>query len=237
MDGWGEWVRFVVAPAAFVLVTAWIATRNARKTPHERLKNLVDIAKNMPDGADPNGIVVGAIARELVDFDRRLRADQSTLRARWKERFLQWGDRPLLAVMAFSSALFVTIPLLSFLDVLKLGRFWGGLLGFVAPCAVLILGGVFSAYVEYEQQKRMQEQKIAEGEARDAVEANKKFKGSLSLHIPTWSPEEVRDFADVTRDAITKGMSTGDLLELQSNFRRERLRKRNAASEKERPTA
>ena len=39
--------------------------------------------------ADPEGAVVGAIARELVDFDCRMKADQSTWRARWTERFIQ----------------------------------------------------------------------------------------------------------------------------------------------------
>lgn len=75
--GWEEWVRFVAAPTVLALLAVWIATRNSRKTPHERLNNLVDIEKNMPEGADPNSIGIGAIARELVDFDRRIKADST----------------------------------------------------------------------------------------------------------------------------------------------------------------
>lgn len=87
-----DWVRYVVAPVALGLLAAAIATRNARKTPHERLKNLVDIQKNMPEGIDTKGVVVGAIARELVAFDRRLKADQLGFWAHWRERALERGD-------------------------------------------------------------------------------------------------------------------------------------------------
>ena len=73
---WGEWIRFALAPLIIALIAALVATRNARKTPHERLKNLVDIQDKMPSGLDSRSVVEAAIARELVDFDRRIAADQ-----------------------------------------------------------------------------------------------------------------------------------------------------------------
>lgn len=74
--GWADWIRFVLTPLVLGLIAAIVATRNAKKTPHERLKNLVDIHDKMPDHLDSRKVVEAAIARELVDFDRRVAADQ-----------------------------------------------------------------------------------------------------------------------------------------------------------------
>lgn len=73
---WGEWIRFVLAPLIIAAIAAYVATKNARKTPHERLKNLVEIYAKMPNEMDTRRVVRAAISRELVDFDRRLAADQ-----------------------------------------------------------------------------------------------------------------------------------------------------------------
>ena len=90
--GWADWIRFVLTPLVVGLIAAIVATRNAKKTPHERLKNLVDIHDKMPDGLDSSNVVEAAIARELVDFDRRVAADQKGFWAGIKERVAQVGS-------------------------------------------------------------------------------------------------------------------------------------------------
>ncbi|MCZ4553672.1 hypothetical protein [Gordonia rubripertincta] len=87
--GWADWIRFILTPLVLGLIAAIVATRNARKTPHERLKNLVDIHDKMPKGLDSRNVVEAAIARELVDFDRRVAADQRGFWAGVKERLVQ----------------------------------------------------------------------------------------------------------------------------------------------------
>ncbi|WP_084835676.1 hypothetical protein [Williamsia sp. 1138] len=88
---WADWIRFVLAPLILASIAAIVATRNAKKTPHERLKNLVDIHEKIPDGLDSRKVVEAAIARELVDFDRRVAADQRGFWAGVQERFVQVG--------------------------------------------------------------------------------------------------------------------------------------------------
>ncbi|MBA5846341.1 hypothetical protein [Gordonia amicalis] len=73
---WGDWIRFVIVPIFVVALTTAVAMRNAKKAPYERLKNLVEIQEKMPNGLDSKKVVEAAIARELVDFDRRVSADQ-----------------------------------------------------------------------------------------------------------------------------------------------------------------
>ncbi len=96
---WGDWLRFIVTPLVIAAFTAIVATRNSKKTPHERLKNLVDIHKNMPERFDLEKVVEGAIARELVDFDRRLAADQRGIWAGAKERLAQLRGETLATVI------------------------------------------------------------------------------------------------------------------------------------------
>lgn len=97
---WGDWLRFIVTPLVIAAFTAIVGTRNSKKTPHERLKNLVDIHKNTPEGLDLEKVVEGAIARELVDFDRRLAADQRGIWAGIKERFAQLRGETLATAFA-----------------------------------------------------------------------------------------------------------------------------------------
>ncbi|MCG7635321.1 hypothetical protein MHN80_23690 [Gordonia McavH-238-E] len=96
---WGDWLRFIVTPLVVAGITAIVAARNAKKTPHERLKNLVDIRKNMPVYLDSRNVVESAIARELVDFDRRLAADQRGFWAGARERVAQF-EWPLVSLVA-----------------------------------------------------------------------------------------------------------------------------------------
>lgn len=86
---WADWIRYIFTPLIIASITSLIAIRNARKTPHERLKNLVEIHKNMPPNLDSAKVVESAIARELVDFDRRLATDQLGLRKAIAERIRQ----------------------------------------------------------------------------------------------------------------------------------------------------
>lgn len=86
---WADWVRYIVTPLVIVAITAIVSTRNSRKKPHERLKNLVDIHNSLPDDMDRRGVVKIAIARELVDFDRRMVADQRGVWTGFKERVAQ----------------------------------------------------------------------------------------------------------------------------------------------------
>lgn len=102
---WGDWLRFIVTPLVIAAITAIVATRNAKKTPHERLKNLVEIHKNMPAGLDLENVVEGAIARELVDFDRRLAADQRGLWAGIRERLAQLRSETVVTVIGGVGAL------------------------------------------------------------------------------------------------------------------------------------
>lgn len=52
------------------VIAGWFGGRNARKSPHERLKALVEIAKDMPDGLDTDETVKRAIERELRHIAR-----------------------------------------------------------------------------------------------------------------------------------------------------------------------
>ncbi|MCR5977485.1 hypothetical protein GDN83_06995 [Gordonia jinghuaiqii] len=109
---WTDWVRFVLAPLAFALIAAYVSTRNARKTPHERLKNLVDIHDKMSPEMDQRRVVEAAIARELVDFDRRVAADQRGLWAGIRERIAQYSHLTI-PVFGFGGAVtaFVVVVL------------------------------------------------------------------------------------------------------------------------------
>lgn len=78
---------FVPIVAAFIV--GGFAIRNARKTPHERLKNLVDIAKDMPEGLDIDQSVQRAITAELVDFERLMAASRKGFWAKRKEHVIQ----------------------------------------------------------------------------------------------------------------------------------------------------
>ena len=102
---WGDWLRFVVTPLVIAGFTAIVAARNARKTPHERLKNLVDIHANMPTNLDIRNVVQKAIARELVDFDRRLAADQRGFWAGVRERVAQRGGVQIVTIVLLTGVL------------------------------------------------------------------------------------------------------------------------------------
>lgn len=60
----------VLVPLLVGLFAGWVATRNARKTPHDNLKALVDINSSLAEGMDPDGIVETAMRRELRRLDR-----------------------------------------------------------------------------------------------------------------------------------------------------------------------
>jgi hypothetical protein len=60
----------VLVPLLVGLFAGWVATRNARKTPHDNLKALVDINSSLADGMDPDRIVETAMRRELRRLDR-----------------------------------------------------------------------------------------------------------------------------------------------------------------------
>jgi hypothetical protein len=64
-----DWLPLVAAIVA-ALIAGWFGGRNARKTPHERLKSLVDIAKDMPRGVDRERTIERAIERELRQLER-----------------------------------------------------------------------------------------------------------------------------------------------------------------------
>lgn len=114
--GWADWIRFVLTPLLLGLIAAIVATRNAKKTPHERLKNLVDIHEKIPDGLDSRNVVEAAIVRELVDFDRRVAADQRGFWAGVRERFVQFGG-PISALLLIVACV-VALPFL-FLEFLR----------------------------------------------------------------------------------------------------------------------
>ena len=107
--GWADWIRFVLAPLVLGLIAAIVATRNAKKTPHERLKNLVDIHDKMPDHLDSIKVVEAAIARELVDFDRRVAADQKGFWAGARERFAQFGGTIEVSIGFVLFAMMLTV--------------------------------------------------------------------------------------------------------------------------------
>lgn len=192
-------MRFVVAPAVFVLVTAWIATRNARKTPHERLKNLVDIAKNMPAGVDRNDVVIGAIARELVDFDRRLKADQSTFRARWKERFVQNGGA--IYGWSISVGLFLFVIAFSFAVTDRLAGTVFSLVGSLVSILVALASSV-SSVLRKSRRARIQQQRVAVADARRVVNEQRSFE------LNAERSEEIRQ---VRRKLIEQGASTEEI--------------------------
>lgn len=112
---WVEWTRFALIPLLAVLITAIVSTRNSKKRPHERLKNLVDILEKIPKELDTKGVVRAAVSRELVDFDRRMAADQRGVLSGLKERIAQWGA---LAVYGIAVSLAIgAIVALAYTDV------------------------------------------------------------------------------------------------------------------------
>ncbi|MCK0515957.1 MULTISPECIES: hypothetical protein [Actinomycetes] len=132
--GWADWIRFVLTPLVLGLIAAIVATRNAKKTPHERLKNLVDIHDKMPDGLDSSNVVEAAIARELVDFDRRVAADQKGFWAGTKERVAQVSSAG--AVLLVTTA--VAVAIVAFAILIEVS--W-------LPVAGAILGSLFGVGV------------------------------------------------------------------------------------------
>ncbi|MDJ0426009.1 hypothetical protein QNA19_08775 [Rhodococcus fascians] len=71
----------VVVPLAVGLFAGWIATRNARKSPHDNLKALVEIEAKLADD-DHKVVVQASIAREI----RKLNA----LNSAREEKFWKW---------------------------------------------------------------------------------------------------------------------------------------------------
>lgn len=131
--GWADWIRFVLTPLVLGLIAAIVATRNAKKTPHERLKNLVDIHDKMPDGLDSSNVVEAAIARELVDFDRRVAADQKGFWSGLKERIAQVGSVGTGFFLSAVAAIAIVVLAIS-------GAFWG-------PAAATTLGALAIGWV------------------------------------------------------------------------------------------
>ncbi|WP_141564533.1 hypothetical protein [Mycolicibacterium palauense] len=65
------------------LIAGWFGGRNARKTPHDRLKALVEISRDLPPGVDVDGAVEGAMRRELRHLDRLNKAREESLLKYW----------------------------------------------------------------------------------------------------------------------------------------------------------
>lgn len=140
--GWADWIRFILTPLVLGLIAAIVATRNAKKKPHERLKNLVDIHDKMPEGLDSGKVVEAAIARELVDFDRRVAADQKGFWAGVRERIAQLSgpnEALVASLIAVIAALTVSVAAVVNNDSLE-----------VLPAVIVIflgaIGGIFGGF-------------------------------------------------------------------------------------------
>lgn len=142
---WVEWTRFALIPILAVLITAFFSTRNAKKTPHERLKNLVEIQEKMPDGLDFQRVVRAAIARELVDFDRRLAADQKGVWAGLRERIAQFGTMTLAIILLTLSVGVVSVITYS----VSTEPHWGVLGGAGSALVAILL-----TFVSYRESRR-----------------------------------------------------------------------------------
>lgn len=59
----------VLIPLMVGLFAGWVATRNARKTPHDNLKSLVDIVGKLDDPAQ-RAVIEVSVAREIRKLDR-----------------------------------------------------------------------------------------------------------------------------------------------------------------------
>ena len=150
---WTDWLRYVLAPLVIAILGAIVATRNAKKTPHERLKNLVEIRANLPENLDSKRVVEAAIARELVDFDRRIAADQRGFWAGVRERAIQRPNVTLLRVSVIYAVTILTLysfgfrpgrllrPITKDLDneLLKAAILFGGALLFLIVGVVLTI--------------------------------------------------------------------------------------------------
>lgn len=58
-------------PLIVAFIAAIVATRNAGRSPHDRLKAVVDIHKDIPDGVDTKGVLEAVMARELEVMAKR----------------------------------------------------------------------------------------------------------------------------------------------------------------------
>lgn len=146
---WADWIRFVLAPLILASIAAIVATRNAKKTPHERLKNLVDIHDKMPKGLDSQNVVEAAIARELVDFDRRVAADQRGFWAGVKERSAQLGATTETIMLSAVAVLGLTICVTTIVK----NNSWD-----VLPPAIVTfvaaIGGVFGGFSSFRAERK-----------------------------------------------------------------------------------
>ncbi len=173
-------------PLVVAGVTAVIATRNAKKTPHERLKNLVDIHKNMPDSLDGRKVVEGAIARELVDFDRRLAADQRGFWAGIKERLAQIQRQK--AALVAAGVIGVALP-----TVLFVFAGWGSKVGLWASALAglgTVLGAIGAMFAVQEERKSLNVDRaaaeISAHFSRAYIQALSLL-GKLDLHETTYA--------------------------------------------------
>ncbi|MGJ0121668.1 hypothetical protein ACQ7HM_20900 [Williamsia sp. MIQD14] len=159
--GWIDWLRYVLTPLLVAVLGATIATRNARKTPHERLKNLVDIHDKMPAGLDHDNVVETAIARELVDFDRRMAAAQRGLLANIKERLVQLN--PALTILLIPITALVIICAVALIG----GRHAidqltaGGAIASVISGVVTLVGAIAAFFATRDDRKQRAEQQDA----------------------------------------------------------------------------
>lgn len=142
--GWADWIRFVLTPLVLGSIAAIVATRNAKKTPHERLKNLVDIHDKMPEDLDSRKVVEAAIARELIDFDRRVAADQRGFWAGARERFAQFSGIswtiPVGFVLAGSAAAIVV----SAITHEPLNQSWALIPGIIVSLLAAVIGALIA---------------------------------------------------------------------------------------------
>lgn len=82
-------MRDFLIPLGTVLAAVIVSTftmRTSRKTPHERLTALVEIAKDMPPHLDTEAVVQRAIIRELADLDSSLEASKGS----WLDELKDW---------------------------------------------------------------------------------------------------------------------------------------------------
>ncbi|WP_280247604.1 hypothetical protein [Nocardia abscessus] len=65
-----------IVPLAVAFLAGVVAVRNAGKTPYDQLEQLVGIAKDLPADADPNGVLVEEMDRQIRRIKERSQARQ-----------------------------------------------------------------------------------------------------------------------------------------------------------------
>ncbi|MDV6305475.1 hypothetical protein R3P93_23160 [Rhodococcus cerastii] len=107
-------------PLVVGLFSGWVASRAARKTPHEKLKALIEIQAALGPSADPSGTIEKSIELELKRLERStVSVDSTWLQIVWA-RFL---NNPAAVIVGCGLVLY------SALFVVALNRFGGSMGG------------------------------------------------------------------------------------------------------------